>query len=261
MEVPVWDIAALIRHNLERFSPPKGSRRRATFYSWGGIEEGAAGLVSRMWTKKLQRVLLMQFDPEYPIVSHYDVASTVDEESPYFIRWGQLDVGGFHYQLMNTFRQLRASVFDILIEVVGCYDDEYGDEWKASYVVKTQAKYPLYTKCNDDTRLAYYAPDVLAGSHYTDPSWGESQRKGEPMKYVRRGRRSRRLAAHVGRLYDNPPDIFWLVVYGVWYAMERIIEELQDKGGRTYLERKTRIFFTIREIQVIQSFIDPSRVE
>jgi hypothetical protein len=248
MPGPVWNPDDIMRRNAEEFHPPAGSRKRIMPYFWGGIEVGAAGLLTRTWTPREQRTLVYNFDPGFPVTSHYDVASTVPSDSPYFKRWGQLDVGALAYEITHTFRKLRSSVFKVRISVLGWYTDENGDEWEARYVVRSTAAFPMWVKCSDEMRMAFYSPDTFAGSRHTDPPW----EPGVPKRFVKRGRRSRRRAPRVRRGYDEPPDLFWLCVYGVWYGMEKVIEQLQDMGGKKYLERRSRIFFNIEELVIIQ---------
>lgn len=225
------------------FRPP--GRRRTTEYPWGGIDIGAAGIVRRTWTAEGRRVLNLTFDPDYPMVQHREVASIHPPDSPFYEGPGRLDQSGFAYHLTNIFRQLRASIFTVYVQVTATYTDLDGVEYRATARVRSQAQFPMWVKASDAARYWFYAQNRRSGSRYTDR---------EKMRYVRVGRHRRRQAPSVEPEYESPPDLFWLTAYAVWYAMEKTTMDLQD-SGRAYLERLTFVQYVIDDITVVQEEI------
>lgn len=239
--------------NMEEFGPPPWSRKRTTLYTIGGAAYGFYALITRTWTRKEQRVLIYNYSPYYPMLEHWEVATTVDETSDFYKGEGFLDMGNLAYELRHTFRSIRSSVFRVRVTVSANYTDAMGNEQTATFTVRSRAWYPEWIKATDTVRKEYYERYRKTGAYYTerevDPTTGRVV-----SRFAKRGRRRRRQARAVPQNAENPPDLFWLIAYAVWYAMEKCINELQLQG-RSYLERLTFVTYTINEIVVVQEAI------
>lgn len=222
------------------FRPP--GRKRTTRYPWGGIDIGAAGVVTRTWTRQGQRILNLTFDPDFPMIQHREVASIHPPDSPWYEGPGRLDQSNYAYHLTNTFRKLRNSIFAVYVQVSATYADIDGIEYTATAQIKTKAEFPMWVKASDQARYWFYSQNRRSGSFYTDREAG---------KFKKIGRRTRRMAPAVEREYESPPDLFWLTAYAIWFAMEKCTMDLQDRG-RAYLDRLSFVQYNIDDITVVQ---------